>query len=74
MRFKRNTKSTEEIPDKPVLRNITINLPDTYDYVIQKLIRLKVIPSRSEAVRTALREYLQKEFNISNTFSDFIKN
>jgi len=52
----------ESEPDKPVLKNITINLPDAYDSNIQKLIKKKLISSRSEAIRTALREFLQEEF------------
>ena len=47
---------------KPTMQNITINIPDIFDINIQKLIRLKVVPSRSEAIRIALREYLEKEF------------
>lgn len=48
---------------KPKMVNITINLPEIYDENIQKLIQMKITPSRSEAIRTALREYLQREFN-----------
>jgi len=43
------------------MKNISINIPDIYDENIQKLIKMKLIPSRSEAVRTALREFLKKE-------------
>jgi len=43
--------------------NITINIPTIYDDNIQKLIAMKIVPSRSEAVRIALREYLQEEYN-----------
>ena len=46
---------------KPKMVNITINLPAIYDENIQKLIRLKIVPSRSEAIRIALREYLYNE-------------
>jgi Arc/MetJ-type ribon-helix-helix transcriptional regulator len=46
---------------KPKMVNITINLPTIYDENIQKLIKLKVVPSRSEAIRIALREYLYNE-------------
>lgn len=60
--------------EKPVLRNITINLPDQYDEVIQKLIRLKLIPSRSEAIRTALREFLQDEFQNLDMMENFLDN
>lgn len=45
------------------MKNITINLPYQYDKKIQWLIRNKLIASRSEAIRTALREFLQKEYN-----------
>jgi len=44
------------------MKNITINLPEIYDFNIQKLIKMKLIPSRSEAIRTALREFLHQEF------------
>ncbi len=42
--------------------NITINLPEIYDENIQKLIRMKILPSRSEAIRVALREFLHNEY------------
>ena len=42
--------------------NITINLPEIYDVNIQKLIRMKILPSRSEAIRVALREFLHNEY------------
>ncbi len=44
------------------MKNITINIPNQYDEIIQKLISLKLIPSRSEAIRLALKEFLKKEF------------
>ncbi|MFX0074484.1 MAG: ribbon-helix-helix domain-containing protein [Candidatus Hermodarchaeota archaeon] len=47
---------------KPAMQNITINIPDIYDANIQKLIKMKVVPSRSEAIRTALREFFRNEF------------
>lgn len=59
--------------EKPELRNITINLPDQYDEVIQKLIRLKLIPSRSEAIRTALREFLHDEFRNLDMMESFLE-
>ncbi len=46
------------------MKNITINLPDIYDENIQKLIKKKVVPSRSEAIRIALREFLHNEYKI----------
>lgn len=44
------------------MKNITINIPEAYDVQIQKLIRAKIVPSRSEAIRIALREFLHSEF------------
>jgi Arc/MetJ-type ribon-helix-helix transcriptional regulator len=49
--------------EKPKMVNITINIANIYDKNIQKLIKMKVVANRSEAIRTALREYLQKEYN-----------
>jgi len=47
---------------KRAMQNITINIPDIYDTNIQKLIKLKIVPSRSEAIRMALREFFKNEF------------
>jgi Arc/MetJ-type ribon-helix-helix transcriptional regulator len=46
---------------KQKMVNITINIANIYDTNIQKLIKLKIVPNRSEAIRMALREFLQKE-------------
>jgi len=43
--------------------NITINIPNIYNDNIQKLIKMKITPSRSECVRTALRDFFQKEYS-----------
>jgi Arc/MetJ-type ribon-helix-helix transcriptional regulator len=48
---------------KPKMQNITINIPEIYDDNIQKLIKKKVVASRSEAIRTAVREFLQTEYD-----------
>jgi len=45
------------------MANITINLPQLYDDNIKKLINLKIVGSRSEAIRTALRDFLHQEDN-----------
>jgi len=47
---------------RPTMQNITINIPDIYDTNIQKLIKMKIVPSRSEAIRMALREFFKNEF------------
>jgi len=56
-----NNSENKKIKRKMV--NITINLPHIYDENIQKLIRMKVASSRSEAIRTALRDFLHNEYN-----------
>jgi Arc/MetJ-type ribon-helix-helix transcriptional regulator len=57
MEDKKNNKK------KKKMVNITINLPEIYDINIQKLIRMKIVASRSEAIRTALRDFLHDEYN-----------
>ena len=52
----------EKKKKKPKMINITINLPEIYDENIQKLIKKKIVPSRSEAIRIALREFLHNEY------------
>ncbi len=47
---------------KSAMQNITINIPDIYDTNIQKLIKMKIVPSRSEAIRMALREFFSNEY------------
>lgn len=44
------------------LKNITINIPELYDKSLKELIKAKHVPSRSEAIRTALREFLYREY------------
>ena len=49
--------------NKTPMQNITVYIPEIYDDNIQTMIDLKLTPSRSEAVRTAIREYLHQEYN-----------
>ncbi|HDZ17293.1 MAG TPA: ribbon-helix-helix protein, CopG family [archaeon] len=56
---------------RPKMVNITINLPHIYDKNIQKLIKMKVTASRSEAIRTALRDFLYKEYKNLELFGFF---
>ncbi|MHA1488566.1 MAG: ribbon-helix-helix domain-containing protein [Promethearchaeota archaeon] len=44
------------------MKNITIYIPDNYEKNIQNLIEMKLIANRSEAIRTAIREFLQREY------------
>jgi len=49
--------------NKSPMQNITINIPECYEENIQKLIKMGLTPNRSECIRTAIREYLQKEYH-----------
>lgn len=60
--FKRNI-FVKKKNHKRTLKNITINIPKIYDENIQKLIKSKRFPSRSETIRTALREFLFSEYS-----------
>ncbi|TKJ18096.1 MAG: CopG family transcriptional regulator [Promethearchaeota archaeon Loki_b32] len=55
--------STDKKKIKKKMVNITINLPEIYDQNIKKLIGMKICASRSEAIRTALRDFLHNEYN-----------
>lgn len=58
----------EKIP----MHNITINLPYLYDDIFQELIKQKIIPSRSEAIRIAIKEFLIREEQIMNFFNKIV--
>lgn len=58
---KREAKENR-ISEKSSMKNITINFPELYDVNIQELIKLGILPSRSEAIRIALREFLNQEY------------
>ncbi len=66
-------ESLSEVKEKSTLKNITINLPDVYCSVIDKLVHMKLIASRSEAVRMALRDYLHKDYKNLDLLSNFDK-
>lgn len=60
------------------MKIITINLPEKYLEAIQSLQDLGLYPSRSEAIRTALREFLDDELKMfnnleTNTFKKIIR-
>lgn len=48
------------------MKNITIALPDIYVDRLHDLKEIGKIPSRSEAIRKALRAFLTKEFKTYN--------
>lgn len=60
------------------IKIITINLPIAYIKAIQALNDLGIYPSRSEALRQALKEFLQNEFRFyedldSENFKELIR-
>ena len=60
----RKQKKWSQVKKKRNMRNITINIPNIYDANLLKLQKLGMIPSRSEGVRIAIREFLQNEYKI----------
>ena len=52
------------------MKIITINLPEKYLEAIQTLNDLGVYPSRSEAIRTALSEFLGDELKMFENLED----
>ena len=45
------------------MKNITIALPEIYVKNLGKIQEIGMVPSRSEAIRLAIREFLKKEIN-----------
>ncbi|KKN25612.1 hypothetical protein LCGC14_0882940 [marine sediment metagenome] len=52
------------------MKIITINLPEKYLDAIQILNDMNLYPSRSEAIRTALGLFLNKELKMYNDLDD----
>ncbi|MFX0032996.1 MAG: ribbon-helix-helix domain-containing protein [Candidatus Hodarchaeota archaeon] len=52
------------------MKIITINLPEKYLAAIQTLNDLGVYPSRSEAIRIALRDFLKDELEMYKNLED----
>lgn len=50
--------------ERQKLKNITIALPEVYVKNIEKLQEKGMVPSRSEAIRLAIREFLKKEVSV----------
>ena len=52
------------------MKIITINLPEKYLEAIQTLNDLGIYPSRSEAIRTALSEFLDEELKMFDNLEE----
>jgi Arc/MetJ-type ribon-helix-helix transcriptional regulator len=50
--------------EKKRMINITISLPEIYLDNIEKLQKAGVVASRSDAIRSAIREFLERETDI----------
>ncbi|MHA1719319.1 MAG: ribbon-helix-helix domain-containing protein [Promethearchaeota archaeon] len=46
------------------MKIVTINIPEQYLDCLETLVNLGYFPSRSEAVREALKQFLSKEANL----------
>jgi Arc/MetJ-type ribon-helix-helix transcriptional regulator len=67
MNNNKRRRNKKEMP----LQIITINLPEQYLDAIQYLNDRGVYPSRSEAIRTALLEFLPKEMNLKQKTENY---
>jgi metal-responsive CopG/Arc/MetJ family transcriptional regulator len=52
--------------DRQRMKNITIMLPDLYVENLEKLQKIGMVPSRSEGIRLAIREFLKKESHVAD--------
>ena len=52
------------------MKIITINLPEKYLTAIQTLNDLGIYPSRSEAIRIALRDFLSEELKMDQNLEE----
>ena len=52
--------------ERQKMKNITIALPEIYVKNIEKIQNIGLVPSRSEAIRLAIREFLKKEVHTCN--------
>ncbi|MHA1585034.1 MAG: ribbon-helix-helix domain-containing protein [Promethearchaeota archaeon] len=48
------------------MKIVTINIPDQYLDCLETLVNLGFFPSRSEAVRVALKKFLTREMEIND--------
>ena len=55
------------------MKNITIALPEIYIKNLKKLQDFGMVPSRSEAIRLAIREFLKKEVHVCELFEYDLK-
>ncbi|ASJ02326.1 transcriptional regulator [Thermococcus profundus] len=46
------------------MRIISVQVPQSFINAMDQLVRRGIYPSRSEIIRTALREFLKREMNI----------
>lgn len=53
-----------------MMKIITINLPEKYLEAIQILQDMNIYPSRSEAIRMALEDFLTNELKMYNDLED----
>lgn len=57
--------SEEETPRQPRMKIVTINIPDQYLDCIESMVDLGFFPSRSEAVREALKQFIFNEAELN---------
>ncbi len=54
-------KGYKNCKTNPLITNFSINIPNIYKIWIERAVKLGMYPSRTEAVRIAIREFLKTE-------------
>lgn len=47
------------------MKVVTVHLPEPYIEAIDELVRRKIYPNRAEAIRMAVRDFIQSEAKVS---------
>ncbi|MCS7126002.1 MAG: ribbon-helix-helix domain-containing protein [Aigarchaeota archaeon] len=47
------------------MKVVTVHLPEPYIEAIDELVKKRIYPNRAEAIRMAVRDFIQSEANIS---------
>jgi len=55
------------------MKKVLVNIPEKFIEYIDKLIKLGICPSRSEAIRSAIEDWIIKQSEFLSTFNSDVK-
>ena len=64
------TPKGKSMGKKVVLKLVSVHLPEKYVELLEKLVENGLYPSRSEAIRVAVRDLIRKELWREETYSE----